>query len=75
MATALRESLASNCRSQRLFLVGVLIVLISPTLATAEVIFEDNFDVGPLSVLQKCVKDNAQVQTYYFSSEPQYLRT
>ena len=48
MATALRESLASNCRSQRLFLVGVLILLISPTLATAEVIFEDNFDDGLL---------------------------
>ena len=44
MATALRESLAGNCRSQRLFLVGVLIVLISPTLATAEVIFHDDFD-------------------------------
>eukprot|EP00408_Alexandrium_pacificum_P011613 CAMPEP_0171221564 /NCGR_PEP_ID=MMETSP0790-20130122/34822_1 /TAXON_ID=2925 /ORGANISM="Alexandrium catenella, Strain OF101" /LENGTH=58 /DNA_ID=CAMNT_0011687501 /DNA_START=64 /DNA_END=237 /DNA_ORIENTATION=+ len=22
---------------------------------------KDNFDVGPLSVLQKCVKDNSQV--------------
>ena len=44
MANRLRKTLVSSCRIQRLFLVGLLIVLISPTLATAEVIFEDNFD-------------------------------
>ena len=48
MATALRESLASNCRSQRLFLVGSFIVLISPTLTMAAVIFEDDFNDGLL---------------------------
>ena len=44
MAHTLRESLASSCCSQRLFLVGLLIVLICPALTTAEVIFEDDFE-------------------------------
>ena len=44
MASTLRVSLANNCLTQRLFLVGLVIVLLSPTLATAAVIFEDDFD-------------------------------
>ena len=44
MSKTLRVSLANNCRTQRLFLVGLVIVLISPTLATAEVIYEDTFE-------------------------------
>jgi len=48
MVSTLREGLASSCRIQRLFLVGSFIVLISPTLTMAAVIFEDDFNDGLL---------------------------
>ena len=50
MAHTLRKWLASSWRSQRLFLVGLLIVLSSSTLTTAAVIYQDEFD-GLLSPL------------------------
>ena len=48
VALKLQESVARGRGGQLLFLAGLLILLISPTLATAEVIFEDNFDDGLL---------------------------
>jgi len=44
MTNTLRKKYASSCRIQRLFLLGLLTVLISPTLTTADVIFHDTFD-------------------------------
>lgn len=45
----------------------------------AKVEEKDNFDVGPLSVLQKCVKDNSQAQQHgwhwYFRRDSSKFRT
>ena len=49
MANTLQESLARRPRGQLLLLVGLLILLIFPIPATADVIWEDDFEDGLLA--------------------------